>query len=142
MKISKNEFSLAHIPNKSWWYLCIQAENWYYRPKYCKFIMLGVVSLLKQSFLLLIAFCTYFVTCTVPTFFKWLNQISKLIWKRVKTLHTAVTAMKKHISGFPLQISPTGCTAQIASFTFFCHQTYLIIWGIYARFWFNMAAVS
>jgi hypothetical protein len=45
-----------------------------------------------------------------------------------------VSAVKKHIAGFPFYISPTGYTAQRASFTLFCHQTYLIIWVIYARF--------
>ena len=45
---------------------------------------------------------------------------------------TAVSAVQKHIAGFPMHISPTGCTAQRATFSFFCHKTYPIIWGIYA----------
>jgi hypothetical protein len=53
-----------------------------------------------------------------------------------------VSAVKKHIAGFLFQISPTGYKAQKASFTLFCHQTYPIIWGIYGRFSFKMAAVS
>ena len=55
----------------------------------------------------------------VPMFFKWLDQVFKLICKRIQTLHTAVSAVKKHIAGFPLHLSPTGYTAQKAIFTLF-----------------------
>ena len=38
-----------------------------------------------------------------------------------KNIDTAVSAVKKNIAGFPFQISPTGYTAQKATFTLFCH---------------------
>ena len=42
---------------------------------------------------------------------------------------TAVSSVQKHIAGFPMHISPTGCTE--SNFQFFCHKTYPI-WEIYA----------
>ena len=44
-----------------------------------------------------------------------------------------MSAVKKHIAGFPMHISPTGYTAQRATFIFFCHKTYPIIWEIYHK---------
>jgi hypothetical protein len=37
-------------------------------------------------------------------------------------LHTAVSAEKKHIAGFPIHKSPTGYTAQRATFSFLLSQ--------------------
>ena len=61
MNPAKNEFSLTYIPPDL---DGILALYWQYRPKYCKFLMSGIISLLEQFFLLLITFCTYFVICT------------------------------------------------------------------------------
>ena len=45
-------------------YLCILPRDWYYIQKDSKFLMCTLISLLKQYFLLLITFCTYFERCS------------------------------------------------------------------------------
>ena len=48
----------------SLWYLYILPRDWYYIQKGSKFLMCTLISLLKQYFLLLITFCTYFERCS------------------------------------------------------------------------------
>ena len=57
---------LAHSSHSSLWYLCkcILPRDWYYTQKGSKLLMCTLISLLKQYFLLLITFCTYFERCS------------------------------------------------------------------------------
>ena len=55
---------LAYSSHSSQWYLCILTRDWYYIQKGSKLLMCTLISLLKQYFLLLITFCTYFERCS------------------------------------------------------------------------------
>ena len=55
---------LAHSSHSSQWYLCILTRHWYYIQKGSKFLMCTLINLLKQYFLLLITFCSYFERCS------------------------------------------------------------------------------
>ena len=50
--------------------------------------------------------------------------------------HSSDFNWKNTFQVFPWNI-PYRLHSTDRKFHFFCHQTYLIIWGIYARFWFN-----
>ena len=55
---------LAHSSHSSLWYLCILPRDWYHIQKGSKLLMCTLISILKQYFLLLITFCTYFERCS------------------------------------------------------------------------------
>ena len=53
---------------------------------------------------------------------KYYNFFSALCLHLTGRPELVIVIEKKTIAGFPLHISPTGYTAQIAIFTLFCHQ--------------------